>query len=73
MTTENGDASWQRYQKLVVGELGRLNDGLERIEKEITDLKVAIAMLQVKAGVWGLIGGAIPVAISLGVWLVMRG
>jgi hypothetical protein len=35
-----------------------------------TQMKVDIAMLQVKAGVWGVVGGAIPVLVLILVsWL----
>jgi hypothetical protein len=35
-----------------------------------TQMKVDIAMLQVKAGVWGIVGGAIPVLVLVIVsWL----
>ena len=32
---------------------------------DISKLKVEIAVLRVKSGVWGLIGGAIPVGIAI--------
>jgi hypothetical protein len=35
----------------------------EAVHKETTEMKVNIAMLQVKCGVWGLLGGAIPVVL----------
>jgi hypothetical protein len=41
-------------------------DGMrDAVHKETTEMKVNIAMLQVKCGVWGLIGGAIPAGIVL--------
>ena len=33
------------------------------------NLEIELATLKVKSGVWGLIGGAIPVAVGLLVWL----
>jgi len=33
--------------------------------KEISDMKVEIALLKMKAGVWGLLGAAIPIAIAI--------
>jgi hypothetical protein len=33
---------------------------LERIAEKVTRIEVDVAGLKVKAGVWGLLGGAIP-------------
>lgn len=73
MTDTNG---WSEYRKLVMTEIERLAseirhernnaktvqrhlwDQMLRIEKEVASLKV-------KCGVWGLIGGLIPVVTAL--------
>lgn len=64
--TTNG---WNEWSKYVLKELERLNDNYEGLQKDFTkqiqEVKVEIATLQVKAGVWGLLAGAIPVAIAL--------
>ena len=44
----------------------------EWIEKRFDRIEIAIAKLQVKSGVWGLIGGSIPVAIMLAIYLVEK-
>lgn len=36
------------------------------------DLSIDLAMLRVKASVWGIMGGAIPVIVSLCVYLLTR-
>lgn len=36
----------------------------EAVHKETTEMKVNIAMLQVKSGAWGVIGGAIVVLLA---------
>lgn len=42
----------------------------EELRKEVVRVQLDIATLKVKSGVWGLIGGAIPVVIGLAVyWL----
>lgn len=47
-------------------------DDREWIEKRFDRIEIAIAKLQVKSGVWGLIGGSIPVAIMLAIYLVEK-
>jgi hypothetical protein len=75
MSTD-GNNGWGEYRKLVMTEIERLtseirherNNGKQvqqlmwehmlRIEKEVASLKV-------KCGVWGLVGGLIPVVTAL--------
>jgi len=75
MTNDSGNG-WGEYRKLVMTEIERLaseirherNNGKQvqqhlwdqmlRIEKEVASLKV-------KCGVWGLVGGLIPVVTAL--------
>ena len=65
---------WQEWSKYVLKELARLNDAYEafpkaiqklteKVNDEITELKTEIAMLKVKSGIWGLIGGIIIIGI----------
>lgn len=56
---------WAEYSKLVLTKLEEHEDILKDINKELTNVRVEIGMLKVKSGVWGLIGGLIPVAIAL--------
>lgn len=42
----------------------------EMIVDCISSLKVDVALLKIKAGIWGLIGGAIPVCTALLIWLL---
>ena len=41
-----------------------------KLNDRISDLRVDIATLKVKAGIFGVIGGVIPVAILLCVYLI---
>lgn len=40
--------------------------------KEISDIKVELAMLRVKAGLWGAVGAAIPILITLIVGIIIK-
>jgi len=52
---------------------------LDRHESDLTKLFEAdgnksqdIAVLKVKAGIWGLLGGLVPAAIALAVWIIQQ-
>lgn len=62
MSATNGDGleSWHAYRKLILHELSDIADVLERIENRINALELGVNALKIKAGVWGLIAGAIP-------------
>lgn len=70
MASRNG---WDSYQKLVLdkltehsGSLATLTDEVSELRtKDITDLKVEIAMLKIKAGLWGAAAGAVPAALAV--------
>lgn len=43
-----------------------------KLNDRISDLRVDIATLKVKAGVWGIIGGCIPIVILLCVYILPK-
>jgi uncharacterized protein YdcH (DUF465 family) len=48
-----------------------INSDKEETNKKFTKMHVEIEVLKVKAGVWGLAGGAITVAVALGIKVAM--
>ena len=46
-------------------ELKRINITVENIRQELSRIREDLSMLKVKAGVWGVIGGAIPLIVIL--------
>jgi hypothetical protein len=44
-----------------------------KISDQITVVRIEIAKLKVKSGMWGLLGGLIPVVIALSFYLAFRG
>jgi len=69
----NGWDEWKRY---VLGDLKRMSKDQSDMREandtqhiailnNISDLKADISALKVKAGIWGLMAGAIPVGIAL--------
>jgi len=66
---ENGFDSWKHH---ILKELERLSSSQEKVAKQMETLIVELAMLRVKSGVWGLIGGAIPVMVAIAMYLIER-
>lgn len=38
---------------------------LDAIDEKITNVRIDVAMLKVKSGIWGILGGFIPVVIMI--------
>lgn len=57
--------SWNTWRKHVLAEIKRVNGNAEKIQDGVHSLKVEIAKLQVKSGVWGLVGGMVPVVVLI--------
>ena len=62
MADDNG---WSKYEKMVIDKLDDHDGKFSGIEDKLTQIQVDIATLKVKAGVWGGIGGLIPVVIAI--------
>ena len=74
------DRSWSEYRRLILAELERLNtlisDTGRKIEEtrstDIAQLRIEIAMLKVKSGMWGALGGLVTGLTAL-IMIVLRG
>ena len=66
--TERSERTWLEYRQLVLNELQRLNNNItdlgNRLDRnyheyqtEFSKIKIDIAMLQVKSGLWGAVAG----------------
>jgi len=69
MESPNG---WNTWSKYVLKELERLNVCYGELKKEVVQTNIEIAKLKVKAGFWGAVGGAIPVMVAIGVWMLQK-
>lgn len=56
---------WEENRKLICSDLDRHGKTLEKILVEIGTIKIEITKLQMKAGIWGLLGGLIPVLVMI--------
>ena len=70
MAPPNNQNGWSEWSKHVLAELERLNDWCGKMDDTQTNILVQISALKVKAGIWGVVGGAIPVLIALAIWMI---
>ncbi len=69
---------WGQYRKLILSELQRISQDLKDLgsrldtfrDAELSQIKIDVAMLKVKAGVWGGMSGLLVAiaAILVGMW-----
>jgi len=64
------DNGWEQWGKHVLAELERNNTDHAYIKKQLLGIEKNLGELKVKAGLWGVFGGAIPVIIGLGLLLL---
>jgi len=69
MSPDN-NGEFKEYRRLLISELERLTREVNECRQEIQSIHREITKLNVKSGVWGLMGGAIPVGIGLLVWFL---
>ena len=60
---KSGSNNWSEYQKLVLAELERHGKLISEIDSKISDIRVELAMLKVKSGIWGAAAGLISVLV----------
>lgn len=51
---------WSAYEKLVMTQLAQLENDMQAVDEKITLLRIDVAQLKVKAGIWGAVAGLIP-------------
>lgn len=64
--------TWQQWSKHILSELRRLNEHYVEMSNRLNEVAVEIAALKVKAGTWGLVGGMIPVIITLLILILQK-
>ncbi len=63
------DKSWPANRQLIAFQLDQLHAKLDDLQRQVAALHGEILVLKVKATGWGLLGGMVPVALALLVWL----
>ena len=69
-TSSGSGNNWTEYRRLVLHELERLDEKLTKFGDKIDRLNTSVTRLQVKSGVWGAVGGMIPITIALIFYLI---
>ena len=62
--------NWKEWKNYVLQKLDSLEKCYGNIDEKVNKIAIDIAGLKVKSGIWGLIGGAIPVVIGLAIWFL---
>ena len=57
--------SWQKHELHVLAEIARLSTATDRLADAILKFEARVSKLEVRAGIWGALGGAIPLSIAL--------
>lgn len=57
--------SWGEYEKLVLDKLDTLEEGQKALVDEVTKVRVELARLQVKSGLWGAAASILVVMAAL--------
>lgn len=67
MADENGWGEWKRRVLFQLEEQGK---EIHSMREQITELKMELTKLQIKAGVWGAVAGLLP-GVSALVWYLL--
>lgn len=57
-------AGWSAYEKLVLDKLETLEGRVDAVDEKVVLLRIDVAQLKVKAGVWGAAAGMIPALVT---------
>lgn len=63
---------WDRWQKYVVNTLEDMKKGQDELYAEITDVRIEVAGLKVKAGIWGALAGVLPAGIMAAIFGLIK-
>lgn len=69
--TDHDDCTWPEVGYHVLEELKTLRREVEHIKSGVQRLSEQLSGLKVKSGLWGLLGAAIPILLTIGGYLMM--
>jgi hypothetical protein len=61
MNESNG---WSAYEKLVMSKLETLEERVDGIDDKLTLVRIDVAGLKIRAGIWGATAGMIPAFVT---------
>lgn len=59
------DNTWQEWSKYVLKQLEENNETQKEMSKSIIKIKEEIIRLKMKAGIWGMFGASLPIALLI--------
>jgi hypothetical protein len=59
----NREGNFDEYRMLIMETLKSLQEEIRGMRNDITEIKVAVGQLQVRAGFWGAMGGLVAGAV----------
>lgn len=65
------DKRWSESESMVMSKLEQLEKCTNGLNESVVALRVDMARLSVKSGVWGIIGSALPVVAAL-IWYALK-
>ena len=71
MSPPSDSNGWREYQRLVLDKLESLEEHGRALDEKVTKLRVEVAALKVKSGLWGALAGLLP-AIGILLYTVLR-
>ena len=64
---------WDEWKNVVLRELKDIRTEQKETRSDVVNVRLDISRLQIKSGVWGAIGGAIPVVVLIAFEIISRG
>lgn len=70
---DNGGEEYKRDQRLILSELKRFAAWLETLDGRFVALDIRLSKQEVKAGMWGALGGAATIIVAIFLRLLWTG
>jgi hypothetical protein len=55
---------WSSYEKMVLNRLDLIERDITALDDKVTMLRIDVAQLKVKAGMWGAVAGCVPALVT---------
>lgn len=67
---------WEEYKRLVLDKLDDLERQFDQqfkvLNEQVTLLRIEVAVLKLRSGLWGGLAGAVTVGVPLLIWVVVH-
>ena len=69
MPPERPSFTWNEYRQVILYTQEAHTEAIEKLNDDVTTLKISHGKLETKSSIWGAIGGMIPLTIALIFWM----